>query len=182
MLRSTTNKKRDDLPRDGIIGSLKPLPNVPYCETCYWNNPTSVCCCFRESEGSPKSRRVTEYSSIAWAVNNGSRDLLTVQSTSSGSGVAYLVALWEKTKRTRLEFSGWHLRPYIHTGTIMYVHVCIGSTDESQHRLSMWQHVLGACIKHSHEMEERTWCNRTAVAEWKRSIETCIRGVHQALP
>ena len=37
----------------------------------------------------------------------------------------------------------------------MYVHVCIGSTDESQHRLSMWQHVLGACIKHSHDMEEK---------------------------
>ena len=41
----------------------------------------------------------------------------------------------------------------IYTGMILYVHVCIGSTDESQHRLSMWQHVLGACIKHSHEME-----------------------------
>ena len=26
--------------------------------------------------------------------------------------------------------------------------------DESQHRLSMWQHVLGACIKHSQRMEE----------------------------
>ena len=37
----------------------------------------------------------------------------------------------------------------------MYVHVCIGSTDESQHRLSMWQHVLEACIKHSHEMGEK---------------------------
>ena len=37
----------------------------------------------------------------------------------------------------------------------MYVHVCIGSTDESQHRLSMWQYVLGACITHSHKMEER---------------------------
>ena len=58
-----------------------------------------------------------------------------------------------KTKRTKLEFSGWHLRPYILEWHSMYVHVCIGSTDESQHRLSMWQHVLGACIKHSCEME-----------------------------
>ena len=43
----------------------------------------------------------------------------------------------------------------------MYVHVCIGSTDESLHSLSMWQHEVVACIKHSHEMEEEhnatTW-------------------------
>ena len=45
------------------------------------------------------------------------------------------------------------------------VHVCVKSTDKSQHRLSMWQHVLGACIKHSHEMEgehdatARQWWN-----------------------
>ena len=64
------------------------------------------------------------------------------------------MALWGKTRRTELQFPGWHLRP-IYTGTIMYVHVCIGSTDESQHRPSMWQHVLEACIKHSHEMEEK---------------------------
>ena len=37
----------------------------------------------------------------------------------------------------------------------MYMYICIGSTNESQHRLSMWQHVLGACIKHSHEMEKK---------------------------
>ena len=35
----------------------------------------------------------------------------------------------------------------------LVVHMCVGSTNESQHRLSMWQHVLGACIQHSHEME-----------------------------
>ena len=34
----------------------------------------------------------------------------------------------QKTKRTKLEFSGWDLRPYILLH--MYVHVCIGSTDE----------------------------------------------------
>ena len=64
-----------------------------------------------------------------------------------------LVALWGKTKRTRLEFSGWHLRPYILL--YLYIHICIRSTDESQHSLSMWQHVLVACIKHSHEMEKK---------------------------
>ena len=37
-----------------------------------------------------------------------------------------------KTKRTRLEFSGWHLRPYI----LLYVcvHVCIVSTDVSTNK------------------------------------------------
>ena len=35
----------------------------------------------------------------------------------------------------------------------MYVHVCVRTTDKSWHRLSMWQHTLGACIKHSHGME-----------------------------
>ena len=37
----------------------------------------------------------------------------------------------------------------------MYVHVYIRSINESQHRLSMWQHVLVACIKDSHETEEK---------------------------
>ena len=37
----------------------------------------------------------------------------------------------------------------------MYVHVYTRSTDESQHRLHMWQHEVGAWIKHSHEMEEK---------------------------
>ena len=40
-----------------------------------------------------------------------------------------LVGLWVKTKRTKLEFSGWHLWPFILLG--MYVHVYIKSTDES---------------------------------------------------
>ena len=35
---------------------------------------------------------------------------------------------WGKTKRTKLEFSGWDLRPYILL--LLYVHVCIGSTDD----------------------------------------------------
>ena len=35
---------------------------------------------------------------------------------------------WGKTKRTKLEFFGWDLRPYILLH--MYVHVCIGSTDD----------------------------------------------------
>ena len=34
----------------------------------------------------------------------------------------------------------------------MYMYVS-DLADESQHRLSMWQHALGACIKHSHGME-----------------------------
>ena len=33
-----------------------------------------------------------------------------------------------KTKRTKLEFSGWDLRPYILL--LVYVHVGIGSTDD----------------------------------------------------
>ena len=36
----------------------------------------------------------------------------------------------------------------------MYMYV-LDLADESQHSLSMWQHVFGACIKHSHEMEVR---------------------------
>ena len=35
---------------------------------------------------------------------------------------------WGKTKRTKLEFSGWNLRPYILL--LLYVHVCIRSTDD----------------------------------------------------
>ena len=35
----------------------------------------------------------------------------------------------------------------------MYMYVS-DLANESQHRLSMWQHVIGACIKHSHEMSE----------------------------
>ena len=34
---------------------------------------------------------------------------------------------WGKTKRTKLEFSGWDLRPYILLHR--FVHICIGSTD-----------------------------------------------------
>ena len=33
-----------------------------------------------------------------------------------------------ETKRTKLEFSGWDLRPYILL--LLYVHDCIGSTDD----------------------------------------------------
>ena len=50
----------------------------------------------------------------------------------------------------------------------MFVHVCIGSTDEFQHRLSMWQHVLGACIKHSHEMEVR---HDATAQQWQNGRE-----------
>ena len=44
--------------------------------------------------------------------------------------VAEVISLVDrgKTKRTKLEFSGWDLRPYILLH--MYVHVCIGSTDD----------------------------------------------------
>ena len=36
----------------------------------------------------------------------------------------------------------------------MYMYI-LDLADEYQHRLSMWQHVLGACIKHSHGMEDK---------------------------
>ena len=38
----------------------------------------------------------------------------------------------------------------------MYVHMMymLDLAVESQHSLSMWQHVLAACIKHSQGMEE----------------------------
>ena len=36
--------------------------------------------------------------------------------------------VWGKTKRTKLEFSGWDLRPYILLH--VYVHICTGSTDD----------------------------------------------------
>ena len=35
---------------------------------------------------------------------------------------------WGITKRTKLEFFGWDLHPYILLH--MYVHICIGSTDD----------------------------------------------------
>ena len=54
---------------------------------------------------------------------------------------------------------------------LLYYQVCMymyvsDLADESLHSLSMWQHVLGACIKHSHEMETehevtaQQWQNR----------------------
>ena len=42
----------------------------------------------------------------------------------------------------------------------MYMYV-LDLANEFQHSLGMWQHALGACIKHSHGMEEKheatTW-------------------------
>ena len=37
--------------------------------------------------------------------------------------------------------------------------------NESQHRLSMWQHALGVCIKHGQGMEEE----HDATAQWWQS-------------
>ena len=46
------------------------------------------------------------------------------------------------------------------TCSLLYYQVCVymyvsDLANESQHRLSMWQHALGACIKHSQGMEEK---------------------------
>ena len=81
-----------------------------------------------------------------------------VLAISSGGWSLWL--LWGKTKRTTLEFSSWHLWPFYTTR--------VWSTDESQHRLSMWQHALGTCIKHSHEMEER---HDATAQQWQNGRE-----------
>ena len=49
----------------------------------------------------------------------------------------------------------------------MYMFV-LDLADESQHRLSMWQHVLGACIKHSHEMEVK---HKATTWQWQNGRE-----------
>ena len=57
--------------------------------------------------------------------NRGSK--CTDQRLTMARSVQVELMRW-KTKRTKLEFSGWDLRPYILL--LLYVHVCIGSTDD----------------------------------------------------
>ena len=40
--------------------------------------------------------------------------------------------------------------------------------NESQHRLSMWQHALGACIKHSQGMEAK---HDATARQWQNGRE-----------
>ena len=61
------------------------------------------------------------------------------------------------------------------------MYMCIlDLADESQHSLSMWQHALGACIKHCHEMEERHEVTTyMVVVEWKRRKEEHSHALHR---
>ena len=66
------------------------------------------------------------------SVNWDSRELKTrKEQNNSASSWFWRWSLWlwrGKPKGTRLEFSGWHLQPYILLG--LYIHVCIRSTDK----------------------------------------------------
>ena len=59
----------------------------------------------------------------------------------------------------------------------MYMYI-LDLADEFQHSLSIWQHALGACIKHSHgiegEHETTTWRWQNGSEEKKNIAIHCM--------
>ena len=88
----------------------------------------------------------------------------------------------EKTKRTKLRFSGWDLRPYILLH--MFVHICTGSTDDgsrvfqylvpwggSVHQARPWN---GREVKH--DATTRQWQNGN---KEKKGIAMCCTEMNE---
>ena len=65
--------------------------------------------------------------SINW-YSRESRNWVSTESTSSRLQRWSHWLVWGKTKRTKLEFSGWDLHPYILLH--VFVHICTGSTND----------------------------------------------------
>ena len=75
----------------------------------------------------PHGETIQKVTSVNW-YSRESRNWVRTEGASSRLRRWSHWLVWGKTKRTKLEFSGWGLCPYILLH--MFVHICIGSTDD----------------------------------------------------
>ena len=118
-----------------MLGDGSPIATV--------GNPINYIC--RKFDNGPKWNNPKGFS-INWSSRelNSKGNWPKVPAVSSGGDLTG----WSGEKPKELNWSS-----LAGTCSLLYYYYGMCMLDLLKYRLSMWQHVLGACIKHSHEME-----------------------------